>query len=58
MCVAVLEARVERLPVRPEEEPDEGDPGLVIVEALAEKWEVTLRLGGVHRTVWAEVSPP
>ncbi|WP_253266839.1 ATP-binding protein, partial [Streptomyces sp. NL15-2K] len=54
MCVAVLDARVERRPVPSEEKPDEGGPGLVIVEALAEKWEVRLRLGGAHKTVWAE----
>lgn len=52
--VEVLDARAERLPVLAEE-PDEGGRGLMLVEALSEKWGVELRPDGVHKAVWAEV---
>ncbi|MFH8770275.1 ATP-binding protein [Streptomyces sp. NPDC017958] len=53
--VEVLDARVERLPLRAQGELDEGGRGLLMVEALAGKWGVELRPGGVHKTVWADV---
>lgn len=51
----VLDARVERLPVRTQGEPDESGRGLLMVEALADKWGVELRPDGLHKTVWADV---
>ncbi|MFI8070927.1 ATP-binding protein [Streptomyces sp. NPDC086033] len=52
--VEVSDARVDRLPV-PAREADEGGRGLLLVEALAERWGVELRPGGVYKTVWAEL---
>jgi hypothetical protein len=52
--VDVSDARVDRLPV-PAREPDEGGRGLLLVEALAERWGVELRPGGAYKTVWAEL---
>jgi anti-sigma regulatory factor (Ser/Thr protein kinase) len=52
--VEVLDARVDRLPVRASE-PDEGGRGLLLVEALSREWGVDLRPDGMHKTVWAEV---
>ncbi|MFE1883463.1 ATP-binding protein [Streptomyces diastatochromogenes] len=53
--VEVLDARMERLPMRAQGEPDEGGRGLLMVEALAENWGVELRPDGVYKTVWADV---
>ncbi|MFF4576078.1 ATP-binding protein [Streptomyces sp. NPDC001410] len=53
--VEVLDARVARLPMRAQGEPDEGGRGLLIVEALAEKWGVEVRPDGVYKAVWADV---
>ncbi|MQY38606.1 hypothetical protein SRB17_66190 [Streptomyces sp. RB17] len=51
----VLDARVERLPVRTQGEPDESGRGLLMVEAQADKWGVELRPDGLHTTVRADV---
>ncbi|MFI0537558.1 ATP-binding protein [Streptomyces sp. WSLK1-3] len=52
--VEVSDARVDRLPVSAREA-DEGGRGLLLVEALAERWGVELLPGGAHKTVWAEL---
>ncbi|WP_052865076.1 ATP-binding protein [Streptomyces niger] len=39
--------------------PDEtGGRGLLLVAAVAEQWGVTARLGGIGKTVWAELKAP
>ncbi|MGW7170904.1 ATP-binding protein [Streptomyces sp. NPDC054884] len=56
----VSDTRGERLPrVRSASAPDEGGRGLLLVEALADRWGCTARVaGGPGKTVWAECTVP
>ena len=49
-------------PGRPEVRAPDGDEiggrGLVLVEALAHRWGVDERVGGIGKTVWAELKAP
>ncbi|WP_328493196.1 ATP-binding protein [Streptomyces sp. NBC_00414] len=60
--VEVADALPERRPVLRElpgpGEDDEGGRGLLLVDALAERWGATLCTGGTYKTVWAEVRVP
>lgn len=53
--VEVTDARSERLPVAltPRSDTTTGR-GLVLVDALATRWDVRPRVGGPGKTVWAE----
>ncbi|MEW2573959.1 ATP-binding protein [Streptomyces sp. NPDC047070] len=60
--VEVADGLTERLPVlrespRPDEE-DEGGRGLLLVDALAERWGTALCTGGTYKSVWAEIRVP
>ncbi|WP_179199739.1 ATP-binding protein [Streptomyces sp. NRRL B-24572] len=56
--IEVSDTRAERVPPRPGRLPEpelaEGGRGLLLVEALAERWGWCPRLGGPGKTVWAE----
>ncbi|MFF1604234.1 ATP-binding protein [Streptomyces mirabilis] len=59
----VSDTRGERLPRIPsatsEDEPGDGGRGLLLVEALADRWGCTARaVGGPGKTVWAECTDP
>ncbi|MFF6802902.1 ATP-binding protein [Streptomyces sp. NPDC012616] len=56
----VSDTRGERLPrLRNAAAPDEGGRGLLLVEALADRWGCTERTtGGPGKTVWAECTAP
>ncbi len=60
--IEVTDTRGERLPcpAHPQEDPGaESGRGLLLVEALADKWGVAPRAsGGPGKTVWAEVFLP
>ncbi|MGW0571412.1 MULTISPECIES: ATP-binding protein [Streptomyces] len=60
--VEVADARTERLPVLRESpgpgEEDEGGRGLLLVDALAERWGTGLCVGGAFKTVWADIRVP
>ncbi|MBA4861623.1 ATP-binding protein [Streptomyces sp. PSKA54] len=54
--VEVTDARGERLPaICPAGGEVEGGRGLVLVDALADRWGVDPRTTGVGKTVWAEI---
>lgn len=62
LCVEVTDTRTERLPpapgdVRPAQPLDESGRGLLLVEALADRWEVLDR-GAPGKTVRAEIDLP
>jgi anti-sigma regulatory factor (Ser/Thr protein kinase) len=59
----VSDTRGERLPripsATPEDGPGDGGRGLLLVEALADRWGCTARAaGGPGKTVWAECTAP
>ncbi|MGW1028723.1 ATP-binding protein [Streptomyces sp. NPDC002577] len=54
--IEVTDARGEGLPlVRPADGDAEGGLGLVLVDALADRWGADPRTDGVGKTVWAEI---
>ncbi|MEV5146502.1 ATP-binding protein [Streptomyces sp. NPDC052727] len=61
--IEVTDTRGERLPrlpaPAPEADPRDGGRGLLLVEALADRWGWTPRAdGGPGKTVWAELAAP
>ncbi|MFF3499322.1 ATP-binding protein [Streptomyces sp. NPDC003247] len=62
--IEVGDTRGERLPRIPSAAPEHGAPGdsgrgLLLVEALADRWGCTARTeGGPGKTVWAEYAAP
>ncbi|MFJ3715172.1 ATP-binding protein [Streptomyces sp. NPDC090057] len=61
--IEVTDTRGERLPrlpaPAPEDDPRDGGRGLLLVEALADRWGWTPRAGGgPGKTVWAECTAP
>lgn len=57
--IEVSDTRGERLPRIPSAAQDEGGRGLLLVEALADRWGCTARAGGgPGKTVWAECAAP
>ncbi|MFJ8938621.1 ATP-binding protein [Streptomyces sp. NPDC102365] len=60
--VEVSDGLTERLPVLREPpgpgEENEGGRGLLLVEALADRWGTGLCTGGTYKTVWAEIRVP
>lgn len=57
--VEVTDTRTERLPSPTAPTPGaESGRGLILVEALADDWGVTQRLGAPGKTVWAQFALP
>jgi anti-sigma regulatory factor (Ser/Thr protein kinase) len=59
--IEVADTRAERLPEPGHPEADTGSEsgrGLLLVDALADKWGVEPRPSAPGKTVWAELSPP
>jgi hypothetical protein len=58
--VEVSDTRGERLPrIPPATTEDDGGRGLLLVEALADRWGCAARAGGgPGKTVWAECAAP
>lgn len=57
--VEVTDSRVEKLPATGTPDPEgESGRGLLLVEALADKWGVTPRRSAPGKTVWAELHLP
>ncbi|QIJ65703.1 ATP-binding protein [Streptomyces sp. JB150] len=59
--IEVSDTRGERLPRLPATPPEDGDGGrgLLLVEALADRWGCSPRAGGgPGKTVWAECAAP
>jgi anti-sigma regulatory factor (Ser/Thr protein kinase) len=60
--VEVSDGLTERLPVLRESadpgEENEGGRGLLLVDALADRWGTALCTGGTYKTVWAEIGVP
>jgi anti-sigma regulatory factor (Ser/Thr protein kinase) len=55
----VSDTRTGRLPCVPATPPDEGGRGLLLVQALADRWGCAARSeGGPGKTVWAECTAP
>jgi anti-sigma regulatory factor (Ser/Thr protein kinase) len=55
----VSDTRGERLPRVGTAAPDDGGRGLLLVEALADRWGCSARAGGgPGKTVWAECAAP
>ncbi|MFF0035229.1 ATP-binding protein [Streptomyces mirabilis] len=56
--VEVSDAGSGRPEVRAPGDEDTGGRGLLLVEALAHRWGVEERAGGIGKTVWAELKAP
>lgn len=57
--IEVSDTRGERLPHIPTTAPEDGGRGLLLVEALADRWGCSPRAtGGPGKTVWAECTAP
>ncbi|MDQ0957654.1 anti-sigma regulatory factor (Ser/Thr protein kinase) [Streptomyces sp. B4I13] len=56
--IEVSDTRGERLPRIRTTAPDDGGRGLLLVEALADRWGCTPRVDGPGKTVWAECVAP
>ncbi|MFH9550042.1 ATP-binding protein [Streptomyces sp. NPDC017435] len=56
--IEVSDTRGERLPQIRTSASDDGGRGLLLVEALADRWGCTPRVGGPGKTVWAECVVP
>lgn len=54
----VSDAGSGRLEVRAPGDDETGGRGLLLVEALAQRWGVDERAGGIGKTVWAELKAP
>ncbi|MER6348031.1 ATP-binding protein [Streptomyces sp. NPDC001595] len=57
--IEVSDTRGERLPRIRSSAPDDGGRGMLLVEALADRWGCATRArGGPGKTVWAECTAP